>query len=284
MNFRCVEHHRAFARWFYQVHRRRNGSGAALLHHIDAGENGQHHEARGEAENEQTSVDWGSHSADEIGVFGMLHTPLVERVVATGGLPDTAILTEGNDLAVSSWDILSGDAKPGTNVLIQDEAGDMAGLQAAELIAASGARVEILTRDRSLSPEVMGMNLVPAMRILQRLDTTFTVTWRLVSARRDGNLIRAEIGSDYGDMARVRQVDQIVVNNATRPLDELYFALRPLSVNLGEVDHEALVAGRPQAVATNPEGRFQLFRIGDAVAARNTHAAIHDALRLLKDL
>lgn len=40
----------------------------------------------GEAENEQTSVDWGSHSADEIGVFGMLHTPLVERVVATGGL------------------------------------------------------------------------------------------------------------------------------------------------------------------------------------------------------
>jgi hypothetical protein len=28
----------------------------------------------------------------------------------------------------------------------------------------------------------------------------------------------------------------------------------------------------------------QLFRIGDAVAARNTHAAIYDALRLVKDL
>ena len=27
-----------------------------------------------------------------------------------------------------------------------------------------------------------------------------------------------------------------------------------------------------------------LFRIGDAVAARNTHAAIYDALRLAKDL
>jgi hypothetical protein len=27
-----------------------------------------------------------------------------------------------------------------------------------------------------------------------------------------------------------------------------------------------------------------LFRIGDAVAARNTHAAIYDALRLVKDL
>ena len=41
---------------------------------------------------------------------------------------------------------------------------------------------------------------------------------------------------------------------------------------------------RPQVVQTNPEGAFQLFRIGDAVAARNTHAAIYDALRLLKDI
>jgi N-methyl-L-proline demethylase len=29
---------------------------------------------------------------------------------------------------------------------------------------------------------------------------------------------------------------------------------------------------------------FKLFRIGDAVSARNTHAAIYDALRLMKDI
>jgi N-methyl-L-proline demethylase len=45
-----------------------------------------------------------------------------------------------------------------------------------------------------------------------------------------------------------------------------------------------LIAGHPQNSAANPEGRYQLFRIGDAVAARNTHAAIYDALRLVKDL
>ena len=39
-----------------------------------------------------------------------------------------------------------------------------------------------------------------------------------------------------------------------------------------------------QAVATNPDGAFQLFRIGDAVSARNIHAAIYDALRLVKDV
>ena len=64
---------------------------------------------------------------------------------------------------------------------------------------------------------------------------------------------------------------------------DLYFELRPLSKNLGEVSHPDLVAGIPQAVVRNPDGRFQLFRIGDAVAARNIHAAIYDALRLAKD-
>ena len=43
-------------------------------------------------------------------------------------------------------------------------------------------------------------------------------------------------------------------------------------------------AGQAQQRADNTEGRFQLFRIGDAVSARNTHAAIYDALRLVKDL
>ena len=70
----------------------------------------------------------------------------------------------------------------------------------------------------------------------------------------------------------------------TRPLDEIYFDLKPRSSNLGEVDQDALLSGRPQQLARNPDGRFQLFRIGDAVAARNTHAAIYDALRLVKDL
>ena len=64
------------------------------------------------------------------------------------------------------------------------------------------------------------------------------------------------------------------------PNDELYLDLVPGSRNLGEVDQDALVAGRPQTVATNPDGSYQLFRIGDAVNSRNVHAAIYDALRL----
>ena len=44
------------------------------------------------------------------------------------------------------------------------------------------------------------------------------------------------------------------------------------------------MAGRPQTRAATPNGAFQLFRIGDAVAGRNIHAAVYDALRLVKDL
>ncbi|WP_304614274.1 N-methyl-L-proline N-demethylase HpbA [Paracoccus sp. (in: a-proteobacteria)] len=205
-------------------------------------------------------------------------------IVATGGLPHTEVLGAGNDLVCSAWDILSGDVKPGQDVLIFDDAGDHAGLQAADIIAATGARVEIVTPDRAFAPEVMAMNLVPYMRSLQRRDVTFTVTWRLVSVVRDGNRLRVTLGSDYGDMTRERLVDQVVVNHGTRPLDDLYFDLKPLSRNLGAVDYDALIAGGAQDVAANPDGRFRLFRIGDAVAARNTHAAIYDALRLVKDL
>jgi len=205
-------------------------------------------------------------------------------IVATGGLPHTEVLEQGNELVVSSWDIISGDVKPGRNVLVYDDAGDHAALQAAEFIAQSGARTEIMTPDRTFSPEVMGMNLVPYMRALQQLDTTFTVTWRLKAVSKTADGLLATIGTDYSELRQTRLVDQVVVNHGTRPLDDLYFQLVPLSSNEGAVEYMDLIAGRPQAVARRDDGRFQLFRIGDAVASRNTHAAIYDALRLVKDL
>jgi len=205
-------------------------------------------------------------------------------LVATGGLPHTGILKSGNELVVSSWDIISGGVQPGRDVLLFDDAGDHSALQAAEIIAASGARLEIMTPDRLFAPEIMSMSLVPYMRSLQKLDVTFTVTFRLEEVGRDGRQLIATVGSDYCGVRKQRHIDQVVVNHGTLPNDALYFSLKPQSVNLGEVDHGRLLAGLPQAACNNPNGAFQLFRIGDAVAGRNTHAAIFDALRLVKDL
>jgi 2,4-dienoyl-CoA reductase-like NADH-dependent reductase (Old Yellow Enzyme family)/thioredoxin reductase len=251
--------------------------------------------AQSERRREMISIiDWRMSQCEKLGVVFRFNTwadsAMVTGedpdviIVATGGLPHTEVLSSGNELVVSAWDIISGDVKPGADVLVYDDAGDHAGLQAAEIIARTGARVEIMTPDRSFAPEVMAMNLVPYMRSLQKLDATFTVTYRLESAEKSGNRIIAHIGSDYGGVSKQRTVDQVVVNHGTIPLDDLYFELRPGSKNLGEVNYDELVSGARQSVERNPEGTYQLFRIGDAVSARNTHAAIYDALRLAKDL
>ncbi|MGQ3487595.1 oxidoreductase [Roseovarius pacificus] len=207
-------------------------------------------------------------------------------IVATGGLPNTELFETGKDqdLVVTSWDLISGDVKPGQNVLIYDESGDHPGLMAAEVAANAGASVEVMTPDRVFAPDIMAMNLTPYMRALQDKDVTFTVTRRLLNVTRDGNQLKATIGTDYSDFTSEKTYDQVVVNYGTMPMDELYFDLKPLSSNHGAVDYEALVAGRPQQIMRNPDGGFQLFRIGDAVSARNTHAAIYDALRLVKDI
>ncbi|MDH0124977.1 NADH:flavin oxidoreductase [Brucella intermedia GD04153] len=230
------------------------------------------------AQCEKLGVDFRFNTWAEAGTV-LAETPDV-AIIATGGIPDMQILREGNDLAVSPWDIISGDVQPGANVLVFDEAGDHAGLQAAEFIANTGGKVEIMTADRTFAPEVMGMNLVPYMRSLQRKDVAFSVSYRLIAIRRDNNRLIAQIGSDYVGISFEREFDQIVVNDGTRPMDDLYFELKPLSRNLGVVDYDALMDGRPQNLVRNAESSFELYRIGDAVSARNTHAAIYDGLRL----
>jgi N-methyl-L-proline demethylase len=239
-------------------------------------------------------IDWRMERCAARGVEFRFDTPaeeadvLAERpdvvLVATGGFPHTDILESGNDLVVSSWDVISGNAALRGRVLLFDDAGDHAALQAAEFIATAGAKLEIMTPDRTFAPEVMAMNLVPYMRSLQKLDVTFTVTFRLERVSREGGELLAVVGSDYGGVRKERRVDHVVVNHGTIPNDELYFSLKANSRNFGAVDQARLIAGLPQNAATNPRGTYLLFRIGDAVSARNTHAAIYDALRLVKDL
>ena len=205
-------------------------------------------------------------------------------IIACGGLANTELLREGNELVVSARDIISGDVKPGGEVLLYDDGADHPAMQAAEIIAESGARLEFVTPERQISPDIGGTNMVPYLRKLLPLDVHFTLCRRVLSARRDNDRIRVTLGSDYGDFSSERVVDQVVVEHGTTPLDDVYFELKPLSINLGEVDYDALIEGRAQRIERNPGGNFRLFRIGDAVSSRNVHAAIYDALRLVKEL
>ena len=86
----------------------------------------------------------------------------------------------------------------------------------------------------------------------------------MLSVARQGNQLAATVGSDYTELTETRLVDQVVVEHGTLPLDELYFALKPDSRNGGEVDYQALIAGRSQDVTRNAAGRYRLYRVGDA--------------------
>ena len=204
-------------------------------------------------------------------------------VVATGGTPDTELLEEGNDLVVSSWDVVGGAVAAAGRVLVFDDNGNHPGMQAAEVLAEAGAEVELVTPERMLAPEIGGLNHAAYSRIFHRCGVRVTINTRLLAVRRAGNELVAVLGSDYGARREERRVDRVVVEHGTVPEDALYEALKPGSSNGGAVDHSALLGGRPQAMVSNPAGRYQLFRIGDAVASRNIHAAVFDGLRFAKD-
>ncbi len=204
--------------------------------------------------------------------------------VATGGTPDTEVLAEGNELVVSSWDVVGGAVSGAGRVLVFDDNGNHPGMQAAEVLAEAGAEVELVTPERMLAPELGGLNHAAYARVFHRRGVRVTMNTRLLSVRRAGNELVAVLGSDYGTRQEERRVDQVVVEHGTVPQDELYEALKPGSCNGGAVDHAALLGGQPQTVATQAEGTYQLFRLGDAVASRNIHAAMFDALRLAKDI
>ena len=124
------------------------------------------------------------------------------------------------------------------------------------------------------------MNHVPYAKTFFEKGVRVTINTRLVSVRREGNALVAVLGSDFAEGVREeRRVAQVVVEHGTLPLADIYFDLKPHSRNLGSVDYRALIDRKPPFSETNPDGRFTLFRIGDAVASRNIHAGIYDALR-----
>lgn len=204
-------------------------------------------------------------------------------VVATGGVPNTSFLAEGEALATTSWDILSGAVKPAGEVIVYDDNGAHPGFTVAEFIAGEGARLAFVTPERALAPDVGSTSAPAYLKAFSDGGVDVRLALRLTAIRRDGNRRVALFRDEYGRRDVEMRADQVVVENGILPNDDLYFALKPLSTNLGAVDHAAWIAGRGQSLTRNPNGRFQLFRIGDAVAGRNIHAAVHDALRLLKD-
>jgi 2,4-dienoyl-CoA reductase-like NADH-dependent reductase (Old Yellow Enzyme family) len=205
-------------------------------------------------------------------------------IMATGGLPNPGSLSDGADWVTSSWDILTGTAKPAANVLFFDDHGNHEGYSCVEFLAAGGSHVELVTPDRMIAQEIGGTNYPAYLKAFYDHGVTLTLNYRLKKVAPRGGQLVATLYNEYNQSTVERIVDQVVVENGALPVADLYLELKDDSSNLGEVDLAALIAGRPQALVNNPAGKYQLFRVGDAVSSRNIHAAIYDARRLCKDM
>ena len=200
-------------------------------------------------------------------------------VIATGGWPEQFGIS-GGDLAVSSWDVLSGEALLSGEILLFDEAGDHPAAVTADVLVNTGCNVELVTPDRALLNDLGPTTSAVALRNLAANDVTFTCLQELHGLTREGNLVRVSLRHVLTGEITERLVDNVVVEHGLTPMDELYHDLKQHSKNLGQVNHKALISGTFPFTDIFPSGQFQLARIGDAVASRNVHAAILDALRI----
>jgi hypothetical protein len=103
---------------------------------------------------------------------------------------------------------------------------------------------------------------------------------QLVGVRKSGNVLVATFRHELTGQTLQLQAAQVVVENGTVPVDDVFSGLAPLSLNQGITDLDRLLARQPQLNGRHAEAGFELHRIGDAVTSRGVHSAIYDALRL----
>ena len=207
-------------------------------------------------------------------------------IVATGGSPRIPALSEGSELVVSTWDIIGGSVAPSLgDVVLFDDHGTEDALSCVEHLVGAGSTVEIVTPDRHVGQEVTGTGYPSYLKTFYAHGVRMTPDHRVTAVRWAADRrLEVDLWNDYTRTTSRRVVDQVVVEHGTTPNAQLYVDLVDGSRNGGELDLVAYLEGRPQELVVNEDGAYALFRIGDAVASRNIHAAIYDARRIAMTL
>ena len=197
-------------------------------------------------------------------------------IIATGGVPNIDWLP-GHEHVTSAWDILSGAATVGEDVLVVDGTGRHVALSAAEFCHRKGAAVRFATVDESIATEQAYAERLIWRRWVRANDIPVRFDEMLRGVRAEGNRLVVTMQNELTGETSEMEAGQVIYDHGTTPADDLFHGLRGASANDGLTDLETLVEARAQAV---PETGFALHRIGDAVSSRSIHLAILDALRL----
>lgn len=202
-------------------------------------------------------------------------------IVATGGIPDMDCV-EGGDLCVSVWDVLTGSIPVRSDILIYDGTGRQAAASCALELARRGMKPHFAMLDEMLAFEMSYTDRSGFRKEFAELGIERTVDVRLIKVEREANGLRVTFRNEFTGQLTTRNASQVVIENGTLPIDEIFTALRGRSSNLGRTDFDRLL-GKTKHHSTELEG-FEIHRIGDAVSSRDIYSAIQDAFRLCRQL
>jgi 2,4-dienoyl-CoA reductase-like NADH-dependent reductase (Old Yellow Enzyme family)/thioredoxin reductase len=235
-------------------------------------------------------VDWRAAELERLGVEVRLNTlaeandVLAEKpdvvVIATGGVPDLGFF-EGGEHCISVWDALGDTNKVQGDVIVYDGTGRHAAASCALHLAELGRKVQLVALDDNIALEMEYSSRVVYRKRFAENGVATTVDHQLVAVERRGNRLAATFRHELTGILLQLEASQVVVENGTTPVADVFAALRAGSINNGVTEIEPLLAREPQRAGPLPAGAFELHRIGDAVTSRGVHSAIYDALRLV---
>jgi len=198
-------------------------------------------------------------------------------IIATGGLPNIDILY-GEELCVSTWDILNSQVPIGKEVLIYDGTGRHPAPLAAERAAAVGAKLKYVSIDALLGEELTYAEKIRWKKTFIERNIPFTSETKLIGVEKVGSGLVAVLCNEITLNEQKVSVDQVIIEQGSIPMDEIFKDLRKDSCNDGIIDLKSFAeaSGQPNY---DKQG-FTLYRVGDSVSSRNIHTAILDSLRL----
>src|SRR5437870_7697252 len=175
-------------------------------------------------------------------------------IVATGSHPYVPLVPgcDGKHV-VTDRDVLGGEAKVGTNVVVVDDVHTQEALSTAELLLEQGKRVEVISPLFYVGQDIGVTSIAPLYRRLHTLGVVLTPGTEL-RAIEGSTVIVTNVYS--GVERRIEAVDTVVLAAGSRSTDSLYRTLK------GQV----------------PE----LYAAGDCVAPRGVHQAILDGTRVAR--
>ncbi|TJW45885.1 MAG: hypothetical protein E5W83_10385 [Mesorhizobium sp.] len=142
-----------------------------------------------------------------------------------------------------------------------------------------------MTPDDALAVEMPYPERASFRKLLSELGIRTMVDVKLTKVARRGNGLTAIFRNELTGAETSLVTSQVVIENGTIPVEEVFQDLRAGSANGGlsgvffqDSSHDSLSVGSPNS------GKFSLHRIGDAVSSRDIYSSIYEAYRLCSRL